>query len=181
VRVELRQATSPAQLAALRAGQLDLALVHQPPSLERELVAHRVLEEPYRLACERASTIAHRPLTPARLAELPWIAIAASTRAREDWIAACGAGGFAPRIAVEVADWASALALVDAGAGVALVPASVGRTSPGVVLRAVPWLRMRSSVWLVRRADASPLVMQLEQLVLAREHHPLSTLRRPRV
>jgi DNA-binding transcriptional LysR family regulator len=49
VRVELRQLPSAAQLGAVRAGDLDLALVHLPPD-RRDLEALRVLEQPYVLA-----------------------------------------------------------------------------------------------------------------------------------
>jgi DNA-binding transcriptional LysR family regulator len=49
-------------------------------------------------------------------------------------ISSCERAGFAPRIAQEVAEWQTALALVAAGLGVALVPESVKNWQrPGVV------------------------------------------------
>ncbi|HKE20620.1 MAG TPA: LysR substrate-binding domain-containing protein [Kofleriaceae bacterium] len=156
--IALRQLRSAAQLEAMRAGELDLAFVHTMPRTS-DLVARRVLEQPYELALPRAHPLARRTVRAAHLEGERWIAVVAGERDRDRWVAACGAAGFTPTIAVEVSDWASALALVEAGAGVSLVPASYRAAAPpGVVLRALPWLGMRARLFLVRRARGeSPL------------------------
>ncbi|HET9622325.1 MAG TPA: LysR substrate-binding domain-containing protein [Kofleriaceae bacterium] len=159
VRIALRQASSREQLGALRAGELDLAVVHRPPRTT-DLAVHRLLEQPYVLAVPRDSPLARRPLRAARLDGQVWIAVQAGEADRDRWAAAWGAAGLRPDEVVQVVEWSSALALVDAGVGVALVPASYAATAPAhVVIRRVPWLAMASPLCLVRRRTAAgPLV-----------------------
>jgi len=152
VRVGLRQLGSNAQHEAVRAGELDLGLVHRVPG-GRDLAAQHLLEQPYELAVPRSHPLARRPIRASQLEREPWIAIALGERDRDRWIAACGAAGFTPSIAVEVSDWMSVLALVDVGAGVSLVPAGYRAVAPaGVAMRPLPWLGMAARLWLVRRA-----------------------------
>jgi DNA-binding transcriptional LysR family regulator len=159
--VELRHANSELQLALVRAGELDVALVHAAPGV-RDLRALRLLEQPYRLAVSRSGPFGRRPLTAKVLGAAPWIAVRAGERTRDRWLDACAAAGFVPRVAVEVADYASALGLVEAGIGVAVVPASQGVISPpGILLRALDWLRLTSELWAVRPAHGSSLADEL--------------------
>jgi DNA-binding transcriptional LysR family regulator len=161
VHVELRHANSELQLALVRAGELDVALVHAAPGV-RDLRALRLLEQPYRLAVSRSGPFGRRPLTPKVLGAAPWIAVRAGERARDRWLDACAVAGFVPRVAVEVADYASALALVEAGIGVAVVPASQGAISPTtILLRALGWLRLTAELWAVRAAHGSSLADEL--------------------
>ncbi len=137
IEVVLRHASSDVQLALVRDGELDVALVGSVTTT-RELRATRVLEQPYRLAVARDSALAKTPLTSRVLGAAAWIGIRAGERSRARWFDACAAAGFEPRIAVEVDNYASALALVDAGMGVAAMPASHGAAAPaGVVMRAL--------------------------------------------
>jgi DNA-binding transcriptional LysR family regulator len=164
LQLELRHQGTETQLAAVHAGQLDVAFVHRSASV-RGLLPTRVLEQPYRLAVAKGSRLARGPLTPDALGVAPWIAIRAGDAIRDRWIVACVSAGFVPKVAVEVADFASAIALVDAGAGVALLPASQ-RPGPQheVVCREVPWLQMRSELWAVTRAIPSPIAADLVAL-----------------
>ncbi|HEY3801164.1 MAG TPA: LysR substrate-binding domain-containing protein [Kofleriaceae bacterium] len=165
IAIELRHATSEVQVALVRAGELDVALIHARPA-GRDLRATRVLEQPYRLAVARTSPLAKKPLAPRVLGEVPWIAIRASERARARWLDACAAAGFVPQVAVEVADYASALALVDAGLGVAAMPASQAAFAPrGVVMRALDRLDLSSELWAVRAAHPAALAEELVQLL----------------
>ena len=165
VEIALRHATSEVQLALVRAGELDVALVHAVPA-SRDLRATRILEQPYRLAVSRSSPLAKKPLVPRVLGEVPWIAVRAGERARARWFDACAAAGFSPQIAVEVGDYASALALVDAGLGVSAMPASQARAAPrGVVLRALDGIDLAAELWAVRTAHAAALADELVQLL----------------
>jgi DNA-binding transcriptional LysR family regulator len=159
--IELRHASSDAQLALVRAGDLDLAFVHSAIAL-RGLVGTRVVAQAYRLAVARDAPLATRALRPDTLAATPWVALRSSDRRRERWLDACAASGFTPQIAVEVGDHASALALVGAGVGVTLVPESLRASAPrGIVFRAVPWLRLRSELWAVHQPLAEPIVAEM--------------------
>ena len=154
VQVELRHLSTNAQVAAVRDGELDLALVHQQPAA-RDLRERRLVEQPFELACLRTAALATSALTAKRLAEASWVTVVTDPRSRERWAAAWAKRNVVPRVAVEVADLASALALVDAGMGVALLPSSQAASAPpSIVFRPVPWLKMSAHLWLVQRADA---------------------------
>jgi len=151
VRIVLRQLPSREQLASLRAGELDLALVHRSPRAP-DLDDHPLQEQPYVLAVPRPGPLVRRPIRASQLDGQPWIAVMSGEPDPARWAAAWEAAGFAPNVVVHVVDWASALALVDAGVGHALVPASYATSPPSnVAIRRVPWLRMTSRLSLVRR------------------------------
>ena len=152
VHVELRHLSTNAQVAALRDGELDLALVHRPQGA-RDLRERRLVSQPFELACLRSDPLATSPLTTKRLAAASWVTVVTDARSRERWAAAWARRNLAPRVAVEVADLASALALVDAGMGVALLPASQAASAPpSIVFRPLPWLKMAAELWLLQRA-----------------------------
>lgn len=138
--VVLREANSAEQIEALRAGALDLGFVHaptQPPGLQ----GRPYLTEPF-LAClpkghRRAS---RRGFGLAALADESFVLFAreASPAYYERIVALCVRAGFEPRVSHEVRHWMTVLALVAAGMGVALVPASMARAGlAGVVFREI--------------------------------------------
>lgn len=162
VRIVLRQLSSSAQLAQLRAGELDLALVHGDRRAP-DLALRPVFEQPYVLAVPRTGPLARGvvkgAIRPARLDGQPWILVAPGDDERDRWAAAWGAAGFTPEVTVRVVEWTSALALVDAGVGLALVPRSYAAAPPRhVAIRALPWLKLTSRLSLaVRRSAGSRL------------------------
>lgn len=157
VAIALRQASSAEQLAQLAAGTLDLALVHRVPATGA-LEHQRLLDQPYLLAVPRAGPLARGLIRPRQLDGQPWIAVV-SDADRERLAAAWARAGFIPTVVVHVVEWGSALALVDAGVGLALVPASYATSQPsGVALRSLPWLTLSSRLSLVRRPGRAPLV-----------------------
>ncbi|MFJ5924183.1 LysR family transcriptional regulator [Kitasatospora sp. NPDC092948] len=126
--------------AALRAGELDLALVHEydlVPGEPEEGIALTgpVFAEPLYLAARTAGALAdHRTGA--------WITAPPGTLCHELTQRACQAAGFSPRIRHRVDDFASQLALVAVGQGVALVPhLGTGNCPPGVVLTRLPIYR----------------------------------------
>jgi DNA-binding transcriptional LysR family regulator len=85
-------------------------------------------------------------------------------------IASCQRAGFSPRLAQEGGGVQTILALVAAGLGVAMVPASFQHwPRPGVVYRALPASEVQqislSVVW--RKDDHSPVVESLVKIALA--------------
>ncbi|GAA4995725.1 LysR family transcriptional regulator [Kitasatospora paranensis] len=106
--------------AAVRAGELDVALVHEydlvPTEPEPGLaVTQPVFTEPMYLAATAAGTVAgHR--------RSPWIVAPAGTLCRAMAVRACRAAGFTPQVRHQVDDFATVLALVAVGQGVGLVP-----------------------------------------------------------
>jgi DNA-binding transcriptional LysR family regulator len=177
IEIALRHAASEAQLGLLQAGEIDVAFVHAAP-VSKELRATRVLQLPYRLAVPRGAPLAKKPLDARSLGEVAWITLRSDERTRARWLAACASLGFVPRVAVEVTDQASALALVDAGMGVTALPLSQARSAPrGVVLRAFQRLGLTSELWAVQTARLAPLGEELVQLM--RRGSPALRHRRP--
>ncbi|MET8698855.1 LysR family transcriptional regulator [Kitasatospora sp. NPDC004723] len=131
----------PAEVAAaLRAGELDVALVHEydlvPADPEPGLAVTRpIFTEPMYLAARVPGTVADQRAE-------PWILAPPGTLCHSMAVRACESAGFAPRIRHQIDDFATVLALVAAGQGVALVPhLGIDRPPPGVVLTRLPMYR----------------------------------------
>ncbi|WP_380284721.1 LysR substrate-binding domain-containing protein [Kitasatospora purpeofusca] len=131
----------PAEVAAaLRAGELDVALVHEydlvPADPEPGLAMTRpIFTEPMYLAARAPASVADQRAA-------PWILAPPGTLCHTMAVRACEAAGFAPRIRHQIDDFATVLALVAAGQGVALVPhLGTDRPPPGVVLTRLPMYR----------------------------------------
>jgi DNA-binding transcriptional LysR family regulator len=151
---------------ALRAGALDVALVHEydyvPDEPDPALATEPLLEETIFLA-EAADTAASTgtdgcqdPVRASR--DLPWIVASPGTLCHLMTVRLCQAAGFTPRIRHYVDDFAAALTLVEAGQGVALVPELALADRPaGVALSPLPACR-RTLVAYRRGAAAHPAV-----------------------
>ncbi len=125
--------------AALRSGELDVALVHEydfvPRDEEPGLATEALFTEPMYLAAPTAGTVAdHR--------HSPWIMSPPGTLCHTMAIRACQAAGFTPRVRHQIDDFATVLALAAGGQGVALIP-HLGSSAPppGVVLTRMPMSR----------------------------------------
>ncbi|MYT23530.1 LysR family transcriptional regulator [Streptomyces sp. SID7760] len=137
--------TDPAAVAhALRAGDLDVALVHEydfvPAPREPGLTTQPLYRESMYLATPApAAAPAPGPDQGAVLrayADAPWIAATHGTLCHAMAVRACQAAGFTPRIRHRVDEFTTVLALVAAGQGVAVVPhlGVTGRAGPAVSL-----------------------------------------------
>jgi DNA-binding transcriptional LysR family regulator len=121
---------------ALRAGELDVALIHEydfaPGQPEPGLAAEPLCTEAMFLAAPGPAGIAG-------CADRPWITATPGTLCQQMTVRACQAAGYTPRVRHQVDDFATTLALVAAGQGVALVP-QLGTAAPpaGVALTRVP-------------------------------------------
>ncbi|HEX3922905.1 MAG TPA: LysR substrate-binding domain-containing protein [Streptosporangiaceae bacterium] len=139
--------------AALRSGAVDVALIHDydyvPAEPDPALDTEPLLEEAIYLASSGAAGAAgaaepgRDPVWGCR--DAPWIVGSPDTLCHAMAVRACQAAGFTPRIRHHADDFATVLALVAAGQGVALVPqlGATGATgSPqGVVLTPLPTRR----------------------------------------
>ncbi|MFH9795272.1 LysR substrate-binding domain-containing protein [Streptomyces virginiae] len=142
--------TDPAAVAhALRAGDLDVALVHAydfvPAEREPGLTTEPLYGEAMYLAEPAAGTpgtpgTPGMPGTPGATAPdqdavlrahagSPWITATPGTLCHAMTVRACQAAGFTPRVRHQVDEFATVLALVAAGQGVAVVP-QLGVTGP---------------------------------------------------
>jgi DNA-binding transcriptional LysR family regulator len=116
---------------ALRSGALDIALTHEydyvPTPPDPALATEPLLEEFIYLASSGPpSASAPLPALPDDAIrchrDAPWIMASPGTLCHAMAVRACQAAGFAPRIRHHADDFATVLALVAAGQGVALVP-----------------------------------------------------------
>jgi DNA-binding transcriptional LysR family regulator len=158
-----------AQVAALRAGQLDLGLARTPFG-DETLVAETVLEEPVVVALPAGHPLsARRALRLAALAREPFVLFPRDRR--PGWydfvLGLCREAGFQPQVAEDAPELATAMALVAAGIGVTLVPASVkDLRRSGVDYRAIASPRARTRLVALRRPGGpSPLVARFAAVV----------------
>jgi DNA-binding transcriptional LysR family regulator len=119
--------SSGVQVEAIRAGQLQLGFA-RPPFGDETLVAEVVHEEPVVAVLPSGHALAgRRPLPLAALAREPFVMFPRDRR--PNWydfvLGLCRDAGFQPEVAQEAPEIATAMALVAAGIGVSLVPASV--------------------------------------------------------
>ncbi|MET7460887.1 LysR substrate-binding domain-containing protein [Nonomuraea sp. NPDC005501] len=122
---------------ALRAGELDVALVHEydfvPPEADPALATEPLFAESMYLTGRMA-------LAEAR--DDPWITGKPGTLCHAMTIRACQAAGFEPRVRHQVDDFDTVLAFAAAGQGVALVPRLAALAPPpGVTLTELPLSR----------------------------------------
>ncbi|MET7758975.1 LysR family transcriptional regulator [Streptomyces sp. NPDC005389] len=159
VRVDLRIAEgAPADEEA------DLTLVVRPrgggPDAAGDgLRLVHLLDDPYRAVLPRGHPLADRR-TAVDLAELagePWVGSERPGPCLDAVLDACAAAGFAPDIAVECEEYATAQGFVAAGLGVSLVPLmGLGSRHPNVVVRKVRGPEpVRSIHALVRKSSLS--------------------------
>ena len=133
---------APACFSALDNQQLDLVVTvdYRGGPRRNDPRYHRwpLLDDPLDLVLPADHALTTRvPLQLADLATERWITGTADHPCTDIALAACGAAGFAADIAHRTNDWTAVLALVAAGAGVALVPRLVRDLNPLDV--AVTW------------------------------------------
>jgi DNA-binding transcriptional LysR family regulator len=144
---QLRELDPAAVAAALRAGEVDVALVHDddfvpgPPEAGVDTVL---------LFAEAMFVAAPRTLAPLpddehplrRWRTAPWIVASPTTRCGAMALRACEAAGFTPNVRHVLDDFPAVLALVAIGGGVALVPElGIGPAEPEVALTPLPMHR----------------------------------------
>jgi DNA-binding transcriptional LysR family regulator len=120
---ELREAGSRLLSAALEAGELDLALLILPVA-QSAIDTEMLIDEPILAAVPPNHSLADRSsLKIADLCEEAFVLYRDGYDLREVTLAACQAAGFQPRVSLDGGEMDSVLRFVNAGLGVALVPA----------------------------------------------------------
>ena len=125
VQVSMRDMSTPNQIEALHQGDIDVGFVRLPVE-SGELVTMPVLEEMLVAAIPRGMSY-RKGL--ADLRNEPFVVISRSSSVSffDHLVQTCRAAGFSPRIVQEVNELLTVLFLVQAGAGVSLVPSSASR------------------------------------------------------
>jgi DNA-binding transcriptional LysR family regulator len=135
VKVSFAEGEPPESIAALRAGECDLAVAFAYEGLKLSvdeddlelLVRHKLLDDEVRLAVPR-----EHPMAAAAVGDLAQLAgdrwIAGCPRCRGHLLALCAMAGFVPNVSYETEDYVAVMGLVAEGLGVALVPDLILRT-----------------------------------------------------
>jgi DNA-binding transcriptional LysR family regulator len=179
VELQLRDMSTPDQMVALLARDIDVGFVRLPLT-DARLVVRPVLDERLVAALgPRSPWNARQGLR--SLAGEPFIIVARDRSASfyNHVQSVCRAAGFTPRIVQEANELFTVLSLIGAGVGVSLVPRSAALMRlPGVRFRglALPEAAWNVGVAWHRDASAAPLVRRLVEMATAR---PASKTSRP--
>ena len=125
VQVFMRDMSTPNQIEALHQGDIDVGFVRLPVE-SAELVTVPVLEEMLVAAIPRGMSY-RKGLFDLRNEPFVVISRSSSVSFFDHLVQTCRAAGFSPRIVQEVNELLTVLFLVQAGAGVSLVPSSASR------------------------------------------------------
>jgi len=133
----LQEATTQEQVQALEAGRADIGFMRAPGATTPSLQFETLLSEPIHVALP-----AEHPLAAAAVVELAALKdepFVASPRRlgqgfHDQLIQLCQAAGFVPRVAQEARQLQTVAALVSAGFGVALLPASLAQPGRGDIV-----------------------------------------------
>ncbi|MGD6740774.1 LysR substrate-binding domain-containing protein [Streptomyces sp. BH106] len=174
VRMEVHtEMLTPAQELGLIERRLDVGVLRPP--IRQEGIAHRLIaDEPLIAAVPEGHWLADaQDIRVEQLRHEDFIMYGATLGSvvNDAVVRSCLASGFYPHRAYEVTETSAALALVAAGLGVAVLPASI-RSAPreGVVCRAIEDALTVPLALAWRREDETPLIRQLLDVL---ERHDL--------
>ena len=155
VELSMIEAEPDAAGTALKAGEIDLALVYDfealPGMLNGELELTHLVDDRYEAIVPKDHRLADkRQLRLSDLAEEPWIASTDACGCRQITERACLDAGFEPRVAFEADETLAAQALVAAGVGVTMLPRlALTTVHPTVAARSIVRPPVRR-VWVAR-------------------------------
>ncbi len=139
--ISVREIDSADAVAALRAGDVDLAFARLQGDLGADVQTLALAQDRLAVALPADHRLVeHSRIRLAQLAEEPFVMFArqVSPVYFDSIIAVCHGAGFSPRILHEVRSVATQVAFVGCRQGIALVPAALKRMAPaGVVFRAL--------------------------------------------
>ncbi|MEU8174570.1 LysR family transcriptional regulator [Microbispora hainanensis] len=162
VEIEIREMTTAPQVTALHERVIDVGLLREPPD-EPGLAAETILSEEFIAVVPAAHPLAVQRVLPVEaLADEPFVLLprSAGPMFHDRILDVCRSAGFEPRLGQQAVEWQTVCALVEAGLGVSLAPASIRRIRlKGVAYRRIEPNDARTAVaatW--RRDDRNPLV-----------------------
>ncbi len=161
VALKVADAEPEDSIPLLRAGELDLALTFDYPSVsapeERDLERTLVLAETLHLALPANHELAEREVVPlAGLADEEWLCGTLPSTCGEIVVSACREAGFEPKIGFETDDYHVMQGFIAAGLGVTLLPDLALETlHAGLAVRATDPPAPGRRVWAVTRQEGS--------------------------
>jgi DNA-binding transcriptional LysR family regulator len=181
VELGVRELEGPAALRELRTGGVDLVVAEQDAEaaapLPPRIAAEPLLDDAYRVVVP--ARWRPRPRSIAALAVLPWVASPPETACGRALERLARTHGFEPRRVHVCVEFPSALALVAAGCGAAIVPALAGSGAPprAVAVAPVPGVGYRRIQLLYRAAQPGP--EPVVRAAVAALHRTVAALRGP--
>lgn len=184
VDIHLVELSSAEQAAKLDAGEIDLAIGHDVRTAA-PTVSAVVVDEQFAVALPAEHPLAQEPsLAVGQLAGEALIVFRreVSPHYHDTVIALCVSAGFSPEIHHEVMVWQSAIALVEDGLGVAVVPSIHARlaatrpTSRGLVFAQLSDAKITSKTYGRYLADG-PAAPAAQEFLAALMHHLASSAR----
>lgn len=162
VEMEIREMTTAPQVTALREHMIDIGLMREPPD-EPGLATETILSEEFVAVLPAAHPLAAQRVLPIKaLADEPFVLLprSAGPTFHDRILDLCRSAGFEPRLGQQAVEWQTVCALVEAGLGVSLAPASIRRIRlNGVAYRRIEPNSARTTVAVTwRRDDQNPLV-----------------------
>ncbi len=161
VRLTVADAEPEESLPRLRAGDLDLALTFDYPSIpkteERDLDRELVLTESMYVALPAEHPLASRQVVPlGELSEMTWLCGSLPSSCGEVVLAACRDAGFEPRVGFETDDYHVMQGFIVAGLGTTLLPdLALPTLREGLVVRPTTPTAPQRRVWATVRSEGS--------------------------
>lgn len=157
IEVRMREMHSTDQLDALRAGALDVGVVRETTA-DQSFVMREMLREPLMIILPARHRLARlSAIRLARCADEPFVLFprAGAPTLHDQIITMCREAGFMPRVENEAHEWHTIAALVAAGFGVSIAPASVAalRVRGTVMHRLLP-AKKPTALFLCTAADS---------------------------
>ncbi|NYH55423.1 molybdate transport repressor ModE-like protein [Nocardiopsis arvandica] len=181
VRLSLSDVEPPGGYDLVTSGELDLLLTHRYPSVPLPraggLHRERVLVDPLMVVAPTGHPVTDRDPSLADLAGEEWICGAPGIHNRVSLDTAAADAGVRLGVAYETRDYEVALALIEAGVGVALIPLSilVSARRGGWVSRPLRDVRLAREIYAVHRRrppDPVPAMVAILRGVAARALEP---------
>jgi DNA-binding transcriptional LysR family regulator len=156
------------QIEALRQGDIDVGFLRMGASVPG-LHVTPVLRDELKIACHQDLARTRR-LTPAVLFQQPLVLVSRATSPtfHDHVLATCRQAGYSPSIVQEANQLLTALLLVQAGAGLSLVPASCGGLGlPGVRILEGPLPQAHWKIGLAcpRSIQTAPAIQRFRAIV----------------
>jgi DNA-binding transcriptional LysR family regulator len=161
ITVSVEEVEPPGCFAQLDNGELDIVVTmdHRdaPPRSDSRFNRVELLHDPLVVALPAGHRLAEADeVNLAGLADETWVQGATGGPCSEVGLVACAAAGFTPDIRHRVNEWHAALAMVAAGAGIALIPwLAIGYPPTSVVFRPLSFPTAGRTLFCLVRAGSS--------------------------
>jgi DNA-binding transcriptional LysR family regulator len=171
IEIRIREMHSTEQLEALRSGSLDVGVVREAAT-DQPLTMRELVREPLMIILPSRHHLArHSAVVLSRCADEPFVLFprAGAPTLHDQIVTMCREAGFTPRVENEAHEWHTIAALVAAGFGISIAPASVAalRVKGTVMHRLLPDTRPTALFLCTPAGSQSEPITAFTRFVLA--------------